>query len=242
MAQHNANLLVSGTVSLLNGSAGAPSYSFTGETDTGMYQKATDILGFSAQGVERLTVSGISPETHGVGIEGNLTVTGTVAGEVVAGTQGYFGYDNNITNFDAPQISFGGSENTGFGYNHGANYPFMACNGTLVEFWSVSYAAIYKQLRLYTNTPQGAGVPAYAFQQDTDTGIFQIQNGGDNNLRFATDGTEAGRFDEVQSLHVTKEVVASGLQLTNLPTSSGSLQSGQVWVDTTADHTLKVTP
>ena len=52
------------------------------------------------------------------------------------------------------------------------------------------------------------------------------------------------RVHETQDtpLHVTKEVIASGIQLPNLPTSSGSLQPGQLWVDTAADHTLKVTP
>lgn len=37
-------------------------------------------------------------------------------------------------------------------------------------------------------------------------------------------------------------VIASGLQLTNLPTSSVGLPSGTVWQDTGAGNVLKVVP
>ena len=37
-------------------------------------------------------------------------------------------------------------------------------------------------------------------------------------------------------------VVPSGIVFSNLPTVSGGLQSGELWVDTASDYTLKVTP
>ncbi len=65
-------------------SAATPAYSFLGNTNTGMYRIAANRLGLSAGGKETLTVSGTltSVSTFGVGVEGNLTVTGTVTSDV----------------------------------------------------------------------------------------------------------------------------------------------------------------
>ena len=61
-------------------SASSPTFSFKNDSNTGMFRQGTDILGFAAGGDLRLTVSGasVNPGTYGAGIDGNLTVTGTV--------------------------------------------------------------------------------------------------------------------------------------------------------------------
>ena len=209
------------------GTAAAASYSFNGSANTGMYLDATNVLGLSAGGTEKLTISGVGDSTDGVGIKGNLTVASTIEASTkivaptiqattISGTTSTFGVDNDATNFLAPQMSFvpdstQGTKKSGFGYNYGAHYPFMTANDVLTQFWTASYTAVFKQFRVYTWSPQGVTVPAFSFQQDTDTGMFQIVNGGDNNCRFATGGVEAGRWDEAQNLHVTNDMRAGGV-------------------------------
>ena len=76
---------LTGDLRVDNGSAATPSISFKSDGDTGMYRKGTNQLGFGGRGREILTVTGtvISTEaTQGVGIDGNLTVTGTVAADL----------------------------------------------------------------------------------------------------------------------------------------------------------------
>jgi hypothetical protein len=51
-----------------------------------------------------------------------------------------------------------------------------------------------------------AAVPGYSFTADTDTGVFRETA---NILGFTTGGTEAGRFDADQNLHVLNDVKAS---------------------------------
>ena len=67
--------------SLGAGTASVPTYQ-TNDSDTGMYAPGTNQLGFSAGGTETLTISGVNDSTDGVGIAGNLTVTGTVTADV----------------------------------------------------------------------------------------------------------------------------------------------------------------
>jgi len=49
----SGNVAVTGAVQASNGSASTPSHSFNGDTNTGMYRKSSDKLGFSTAGVER---------------------------------------------------------------------------------------------------------------------------------------------------------------------------------------------
>lgn len=59
MASTNWGLVPSagGTQAQSLGSAGAPSYSFTGDTNTGMWSPGADIIGFSTGGTERVRIS-----------------------------------------------------------------------------------------------------------------------------------------------------------------------------------------
>jgi len=69
------NVLIGGTLTLTGsstsffaGSAGAPSITFTGDTNTGIYSPGADQLGFSTGGVNRLTLDG----------SGNISLTGNI--------------------------------------------------------------------------------------------------------------------------------------------------------------------
>jgi hypothetical protein len=68
--QFNALALMTGSGSFTNGSAASPSITFASDTNTGMYRIGEDILGFTANGVERLRVT-----TAGAQLTGLLTGT-----------------------------------------------------------------------------------------------------------------------------------------------------------------------
>jgi len=68
-----------------NGSADSPSISFKNDGNTGMYRRGVNQLALVGRGREILTVTGTTVSTEalqGVGIDGNLTVTGTVGADV----------------------------------------------------------------------------------------------------------------------------------------------------------------
>ncbi|MBI4055099.1 MAG: hypothetical protein HY402_03085, partial [Elusimicrobia bacterium] len=50
-------VISTGEVRGIAGSVGAPSYSFTGDPDTGVFSSAANVIGFSAGGTQRLTIS-----------------------------------------------------------------------------------------------------------------------------------------------------------------------------------------
>jgi hypothetical protein len=62
-------LTVTGSINAANGTAGNPSYSFTSETDTGMYYGGTGLIGWSLNGTVKLWLDGntndLSPATIG---------------------------------------------------------------------------------------------------------------------------------------------------------------------------------
>ena len=65
--------------SLLAGSAGAPTLSFTGDTNTGLFSGGPDQIGLSTGGSARLTIdsSGVVTFSGNVSISGDLSVTGS---------------------------------------------------------------------------------------------------------------------------------------------------------------------
>jgi hypothetical protein len=62
---------VTGVVDVPNGTSGAPTYSFTTDTNTGMFRSAADTVAFSSAGNLTMTIS-----TSGVTTEGELTAIG----------------------------------------------------------------------------------------------------------------------------------------------------------------------
>ena len=79
-----------------------PAFAKAGDNNTGMYFVSADVIGFTAGGKSRVTISGVNDETDGVGIDGNLTVTGTVTAD--AGT-----FANSLTVSGIPAVLVDGS-------------------------------------------------------------------------------------------------------------------------------------
>lgn len=101
----NSTTTLIGTIGTLRtnlGSAAGPSHSFTSDTDTGMYRSGTNTIGFAAGGSLISTI-----DSSGMGVTGNITVTGTLAGL----TQAEIGELQNIdtTTIDATQWGYVGA-------------------------------------------------------------------------------------------------------------------------------------
>lgn len=88
-----------GPMLLGNGTASAPSYSFSGDTNTGMYSGGTDILSFTTGGTARFSIdaSGNQTITQGVVTTGSptaLTLTGGAHTTLTASTEAIDVYFN----------------------------------------------------------------------------------------------------------------------------------------------------
>jgi len=155
-----ASLSVSGGVTIAgvflgaDGSAAAPSLSFTSDTNTGMYRVAADQIGFSTGGVLRARFwSG-----------GLLMSTATGAGNMPTGAG----------TAAAPSYSFYGDTNTGM-YRKAADTIGFSTAGADLFRMDASYLRGNVN---YTPSMPGkaagsAAAPAYSFVNDTNTGMYR---------------------------------------------------------------------
>jgi len=103
---------LSGVLKLADGTAGAPAYSFTDDTDCGLYRIGTNNLGLSVNSTKILDVG-----TTGLGVTGTVTPSGVVVGPVGA--------------VGAPTYTFTGDTNCGI-YRIGADNIGLTCAGSKV--------------------------------------------------------------------------------------------------------------
>jgi len=175
------------------GSAATPTWSFSGDTNTGMYRIGTDNMGFAANGILQLEV-----------LDGAI-ISHTPIKAGIAGTAG------------APAYSWSADDNTGI-YNSGADTIAFSAGGALrfsinssiitcvlpLSIPSTSYfrgnaASGYRfnneadtlnlliirdsgELRALDGT---VDTPIYAFISDPNTGLYRI---GTDNMGFAANG------------------------------------------------------
>jgi hypothetical protein len=65
-----------------NGSAAAPSFSFLSDTNTGMFLDASNVLGFSANGVEMMLLDNTAPLSPQVTTPATFTAINGIKGGV----------------------------------------------------------------------------------------------------------------------------------------------------------------
>lgn len=125
------------------GTAGAPSLSFSGDTNTGWFNDVADELAAATGGTERLRIS-------------TAAFLATLPWRGQNGSNG------------APALSFSGDTNTGI-YNVGADNIGVATNGTLR--WDISTTAITMTLPQLGAAGSNTA-PAYSFSGDPNTGAY----------------------------------------------------------------------
>ncbi len=122
--------------------------------------------------------------------------------------------------FNSPSITFASDPNTGL-YNAGGYLGFSVA-GALKGTWSgssLSFNAGGAGPQIYF-TGGNAAQPSYAFNVDSDTGMFNPNSsGGSNELGFSTSGTEKIRITSTGNVGigttapVTKLVVSGGVKI-----------------------------
>lgn len=126
------------------GAAAGPSWSFSGDTNTGMFSSAADVIGFSAGGTERVTIS-------------TTALSATVPTRLADGAGG------------TPSYSFTSDTDTGM-YLSGPNSVAISAGGSGRLF--ISTTAVSSTLPF--RAPDGnSGAPGLTFDSDTDNGFFR---------------------------------------------------------------------
>lgn len=126
-----------------DGTAAAPAFTFTSDTDSGLYRVAANRVGISVNGAQQLDVT-----TTGVEV---------LVGQLLA--------PNGSA--AAPGISFGLDANTGI-YRVASDYMGFVANGAFS--YAVRYTGAIAQICAADGT---AATPIYTFDADTDTGIYR---------------------------------------------------------------------
>lgn len=149
--------------------AGAPAYSFQGDTDIGIYRFGINTIGFSSAGALAWRMG------SGVIFEGPDTDSPSLDGSATGATN--------------PAYSFTGDTNLGI-YRVGADNLGITTAGTLR--WDIDATDV-----VFTVPSRGgtgsATAPTYSFSGDSNTGIYNI---GADILGFTTGGSERMRIDD----------------------------------------------
>lgn len=144
---------------LPNGSAGAPSYSFTNETDTGMYLGATDRLSFAVQGNEIF---------HADYNQFKINFTSVIE-------------FSNAT-IGSNHLSFHSSDTgTGF-YREQQGVLWHCIGGVKVLDVRGTYVEATQPIR---HSDGAVGTPSLAFGNDSDTGFYRYAN---HRIGFSSSG------------------------------------------------------
>lgn len=213
------------------GTAAAPSYSFSGDTNTGMFSDAADTVKFSTGGTERASIS-----TTALTLTLPISIAdGTAAAPSLYFTNdpdtGLYLYADGVIGFAvggavkltisanylttqspiglaagtaaAPSIGFTGDGNTGI-FSGTADTIKFTTGGT--ERASISTTAITSTLPII-NAAGTAAAPSITFTSDTNTGMF---SDAADTVKFSTNGTE--RFSiSTTAITSTLPINATGL-------------------------------
>jgi len=186
-----------------NGSALAPQYSFSGDSNTGTYNVGADDWGVTTGGTLRLdintsrvlsTLQYIAPDgsassvsygfsgTSGLGVykssSGSIGFTAASTQFAQIGTNAIFGPDGTVS---VPGCSFLADTDTGM-YRQGANFIGFAAGGSTIVGINAN-SILLKDGTL--------SLPAYTFDADTDTGFYRAAA---NVLRAVAGATQSATF------------------------------------------------
>lgn len=161
------SIFTGSTMSFANGTAGAPSISFTTDSTTGVYRPALGQLGLSASGAARVNITSAAVNI----------LTPTLFAQTVSGTkiQG----DNGTALL--PSLTFNNDLATGVYLPSVGTLGISAAGAQKMVLSSTAISAAVP-VRASTAT---AAIPSFSFTGDTDTGIYQT---APSELSISVDG------------------------------------------------------
>lgn len=183
-----------------DGAVGAPSLSFSSDTDNGFYRSAADTWNAAVGGVRvtRFLSSGASNVSFtvyggdGTNSSGAFVVNNTAASATLFEILGAGQAAGSDGTAGAPGFSFISDLDTGF-YHVAANQPGVAAGGSRVWSWSTAQAFALDGT---------ASLPGISFDSDPDSGWFR---NAANDIRGAAGGStiigfDASRFFALQQI------------------------------------------
>lgn len=162
----SANMVSTFRIHGPDGTNSAPAFSFSGDTNTGMYSAVANTLSFTTDGTERFSI-------------GNTDTAGGGATRGIRSTLSFRGPAGSAT---VPAFTTTTDDNTGM-YFPSADTIGFATGGTLRT--SITTAAVVHTLPI-SEANGSAAAPSYAFTNDLDIGMYRA---GTDILAFATAGT-----------------------------------------------------
>jgi len=199
------------------GSAGTPSFSFSGDVDTGIFNSSADVIAFATAGVQRASISNSSWVATQATSGGNvkyLTFTSAGHGAVTASAEHItadFAFNATVTHstgaismnrtvlFRAPTHAFAGASTITDAATVAIDAaPIAGTNATITRAWAL----------LAQSGSIGAGsgsvsLPGYAFASDPDTGWYVE---GANTLKLALGGLNKVVFDSSGDVRFTDNI------------------------------------
>ncbi len=195
-----------------NGTVAAPSYTFTGDTDNGMYKVTTNSYGFASYGVNKMTVNttGVTIPVLAVTSDLNMTnpfqmISGTVA------TPSYnFSSDPDTGMYRATTNSIGFASS-------GVNKMTVNTLGVTIPTLSSTTATITTANNTKTVAGYGTALlPSYTFTSDPNTGMYHpttdqlgFSTGGLNRMTISSSGVSIPTLNVTTDLNLTNPLELS---------------------------------
>jgi len=139
------------------GSAAAPSFSFDGDNDTGMYRSGTNALAFTTAGSQRLVISSSGSASFSADVTINSLTVGRGAGNISTNTAaGYLALGSNTTGVSNTANGYASLYNNTTGYSNTANgVQALFSNTTGASNTANGYQAFYSSTTGTQNTANG---------------------------------------------------------------------------------------
>lgn len=164
-------LLSTGTMAVPLGTASAPTYSFTGDSNTGVYSSGADSISLVAGGTARATAT-----SSGLGVTGAVTATGagSFGGTLGATGAATFGSTLGVTGATTLSSTLGVTSNATVG-------------GTLDVTGAITATAGMTAAAPVRTAAGSVSAPSHSFSTDTNSGVY---SGGADIVRIATGGAD----------------------------------------------------
>jgi hypothetical protein len=196
-----------GVIRAPDGTAAAPGYTWTGNTDTGFYRAAANRFEVTCQGIPRVRFSELNMA---------LAITGTaVAGNCYMGF-----YENQAFVTRKGYLGYGNVGDDVFLINNEKNAAMVFATNAVVRVTIDGAGATIVSTPQWRGQDGSSSAPAFSFSSDPNTGVY---NNSADVIGFATGGAAAGSWNLNGVLSIG-DGKANGdrIQIRNLTAVSGA--------------------